>query len=201
MTYFSRNDILTLLEDYGTFLEKEGYLDTDYRVEDNALDEFINTQPALKLSGMPAVIKPITIAIDFDGTCATHSFPKIGKDIGAQAVLRELVLTGHRLILYTMRSDGKKVRGEGRAGGYKMYEGDLLAQAVRWFALYGIPLYGIQQNPTQASWTKSPKCYANLYIDDAALGIPLKEDLKMSDRPFVDWVKTRELLIQAGILR
>ncbi len=27
--------------------------------------------------------------IDFDGTCVTHLFPKVGKDIGAAPVLRE----------------------------------------------------------------------------------------------------------------
>lgn len=33
----------------------------------------------------------MVIAVDFDGTCVTHEFPKIGKDIGAIPVLRELV--------------------------------------------------------------------------------------------------------------
>lgn len=33
----------------------------------------------------------MVIAVDFDGTCVTHEFPKIGKDIGAIPVLRKLV--------------------------------------------------------------------------------------------------------------
>ena len=33
----------------------------------------------------------------------------------------------------------------------------------------------------------SPKCYAQLYIDDAALGCPLIYDPEISDRPFVNW--------------
>ena len=45
------------------------------------------------------------IAIDFDGTCVTHEYPNIGKDIGAIPVLKQLVKDGHKLILYTMRSD------------------------------------------------------------------------------------------------
>ena len=45
------------------------------------------------------------IVIDFDGTVVTHEFPKIGRDIGAVPVLKELVANGHRLILFTMRSD------------------------------------------------------------------------------------------------
>jgi len=43
------------------------------------------------------------IAIDFDGTCVTHAYPKIGKDIGAVPVLKQLVQYGHQLILWTMR--------------------------------------------------------------------------------------------------
>ena len=45
------------------------------------------------------------ICVDFDGTCVTHDFPEIGKDIGAIPILLRLVDAGHKLILYTMRSD------------------------------------------------------------------------------------------------
>ena len=31
------------------------------------------------------------IVLDFDGTCVTHEFPKIGKDIGSAPVLKELI--------------------------------------------------------------------------------------------------------------
>ena len=30
------------------------------------------------------------IAIDFDGTCVTHDFPRVGSDIGAIPVLKNL---------------------------------------------------------------------------------------------------------------
>ena len=33
-----------------------------------------------------------------------------------------------------------------------------------------------------------------MYIDDAALGCPLKMDLNLSDRPFVDWEIVSTLL-------
>lgn len=119
----------------------------------------------------------MTIAIDFDGTCVTHDYPKIGKDIGAVPVLKKLVYKNHKLILYTMRS------------------GDELNDAVNWFKDNNIPLYG----PTQDEWTSSPKCYANLYIDDAALGIPLAFDKSIdTNRPFVDWNKVEKLLISMG---
>jgi hypothetical protein len=109
------------------------------------------------------------IAIDFDGTCVTHEYPKIGKDIGAVPVLKELLSQGHKLILNTMRC-GKE-----------------LDEAVKWFKERDIPLYGINEDPGQKEWTQSPKVFANLYIDDAALGITLSFDKRISERPFVDW--------------
>jgi len=122
------------------------------------------------------------IGIDFDGTCVTHSYPYIGKDIGAIPVLRKLVEKGHKLILFTMRSE------------------KTLADAVRWFKENEIPLFGIQTNPTQVSWTKSPKAYCNLYIDDAGLGCPLKWDKDLSDRGFVDWFSAEQMLVKLGYL-
>jgi hypothetical protein len=109
------------------------------------------------------------IAIDFDGTCVTHEYPRVGKDIGAVPVLKKLTDSGHQLILNTMRS-GKE-----------------LVDAVQWFADNDIPLYGANENPTQKEWTLSPKVYAHLYIDDAALGCPLMFDHAVSNRPFVNW--------------
>lgn len=109
------------------------------------------------------------IAIDFDGTCVTHDYPKVGKDIGAVPVLKKLTDSGHQLILNTMRS-GKE-----------------LNDAVQWFIDNDIPLCGVNENPTQKSWTASPKVYAHLYIDDAALGCPLMFDHAVSNRPFVNW--------------
>jgi hypothetical protein len=30
----------------------------------------------------------VIIAVDFDGTCVTHEYPKVGRDIGAVPVLK-----------------------------------------------------------------------------------------------------------------
>ena len=120
------------------------------------------------------------IAVDFDGTCVTHEYPMVGKNIGAVSVLQQIVNKGHKLILYTMRS------------------GIQLEDAINWFKENNIPLYGIQTNPTQTQWTTSPKAYAELYIDDAALGIPLVK-IKGS-RPYVNWVEIKKLLIKEGVL-
>ena len=35
------------------------------------------------------------IAIDFDGTCVTHDYTRIGKDFGAVPVLKKIVENGH----------------------------------------------------------------------------------------------------------
>lgn len=82
-----------------------------------------------------------------------------------------------------------------------MRSGDLLDEAVNWFAYNGIELYGVNKNPEQYKWTSSPKVFASIYIDDAALGVPLKldEDGTIS-RPYVDWNRLRELLKREGVL-
>ena len=38
------------------------------------------------------------ICIDFDGTCVTHEFPKVGKDIGAVSVLKKLLLSNIKAV-------------------------------------------------------------------------------------------------------
>ena len=115
------------------------------------------------------------IAVDFDGTCVEHAFPDIGADVPrAVEALQDLVKDGHQLILWTMRSD--------------LDDGAFLTDAVNWFEKNEIPLWGVNANPQQSEsgWSMSPKAYAHLYIDDAALGCPLIPG-KQGDRPMVDW--------------
>lgn len=142
--------------------------------------------------------KGIEIVLDFDGTCVTHEFPKVGEDIGAVPVLRELVQNGHRLILFTMRSD--RLKG-GDTGDQTIMDvtGNFLSDAIDWFRLHELPLYGIQTNPSQRNWTTSPKAYGLLYIDDAALGCPLTGS-GLSSRPYVDWVVVRDELRGMGLI-
>ena len=113
------------------------------------------------------------IAIDFDGTCVSHEYPKIGKDIGAVPVLRWLIDQGHKLILWTIRCNNE------------------LNEAVEWFYSNDIPLYGINKNPNQFKWTSSPKAYAHIYIDDAAMGCPLLYNISVSSRPYANWEKLK----------
>lgn len=124
----------------------------------------------------------MVIAIDFDGTCVTNDYPYIGKGIGAVPVLKKIVEKGHRIILYTMR------------------ENERLKDAEQWFESNNIPLWGVNNNPEQKKWSSSPKIYAHLYIDDAALGVPLKLNKKISDTYFVDWEKVENFLRENGII-
>jgi len=124
------------------------------------------------------------IAIDFDGTVVTHEFPHVGQDIGAVPVLQALVAKGHKIMLWTMRSE---------------LQPDSFRDAVEWFKAHDIPLMGINLNPTQ-KWSSSHKQFADLYIDDAALGCPLKYDSTISERPFVDWEAVEKMLKDRKIL-
>jgi hypothetical protein len=137
------------------------------------------------------------ICIDFDGTCVTHEFPKVGKDIGAVPVLKELVENGHKLILFTMRSDKHDNKGFSSCVP-QIHNGNFLTDAVNWFKQNDIPLHGIQINPQQTEWTTSPKAYGQLYIDDAALGCPLISG--RHERPYVCWTSVREWLIGMNII-
>jgi hypothetical protein len=138
------------------------------------------------------------ICIDFDGTCTSHDFPRVGKDIGAVPVLKKLLDRGHKLILHTMRSDITNPTSEDKSLYVK--SGDFLTDAIKWFNDHDIELWGINENPEQKSWTSSPKPYAELYIDDAALGCPLLENELFSTRPYANWIKIEEILIRKGVL-
>jgi hypothetical protein len=126
------------------------------------------------------------IGIDFDGTIVTHEFPAIGEPVPwAIDVMKELQEQGHELILYTMRS------------------GKSLAEAIEYISSQGIRLFGVNRNPTQDTWTTSPKVYCHHYIDDAAIGCPLimpPEDPLDVERPYVNWKKVRKFLVGKGVL-
>ena len=116
------------------------------------------------------------IAIDFDGTIVHHEYPRIGGEVPeAIDTIKHWVEKGHKIILWTMRS-GKE-----------------LEDAVSFLESHGVELWGINSNPTQESWTNSPKAYAQVYIDDAALGCP-RTQYKDQDRPSVHWAEVRRLM-------
>lgn len=111
------------------------------------------------------------IAVDFDGTIVEHAYPKMGFPVPlALPVLHKLQKLGHKLILNTMRC------------------GVELTRAVEYCREFNIEFWAVNENPEQSSWTESPKLYANLYIDDAAVGCPLIYP-PGGRRPYVDWTE------------
>lgn len=129
--------------------------------------------------------KRIIVAVDFDGTLADHCFPEIGEEVPlAFEFLKKLKRAGATLILWTMRSDhiGTERSPEGHAPDRKY-----LTEALDWCRGRGVEFDAANRNPWQASWTDSPKAYAHVYIDDAALGCPLHPPMRIGGRPVVDW--------------
>jgi len=116
------------------------------------------------------------VCVDFDGTCVTHEYPEIGAEVpNAVSVLKKLNANEVKLILWTIRS------------------GETLQAAVEWFATREITLWAVNKNPQQRFWSKSPKAFAPVYVDDAAIGCPLSYPAD-GGRPFVDWTAIEKLL-------
>lgn len=121
------------------------------------------------------------IAIDFDGTIVTHDYPRVGKPIPfAKEVINMLTDNGHLCFLWTMRDN------------------ETLEAAKQYCKDNGIMLCNYNMSPDQFS--DSPKQYATIYIDDAALGCPLRYDSDMSRRPYVDWYRVAGMLTNSGLL-
>lgn len=116
------------------------------------------------------------VAVDFDGTCVTDEFPNIGKPIGAIPVLKLMQSKGIKIILNTVRD-----------GFYSLNAGN-------WLVKEGINLWGINLNPEQRNWSKSPKVHADLFIDDRSLGIPL------INGEYVDWIGVLDICMEHGYL-
>lgn len=129
-------------------------------------------------------------AVDFDGTCVTFDFPKVGKNIGAGPVLKLLISKGHKIILHTMRDNIVKEFPE--VGMINTQE-----KAEEWFRKENIPLYGINYNPNQNSWTKSNKVFAHYYIDDQALGVNRIND---GEKYYINWYSIVDSLKNLNII-
>jgi len=100
-------------------------------------------------------IKPMKIAVDFDGTIVEHKYPKIGKVMPfAFPALIELQKLGHQLILWTYRS-GKE-----------------LDAAVEFCRKNGLEFYAVNKNYPDEVFDDSisRKIYADVYIDDRNIG-------------------------------
>ena len=118
--------------------------------------------------------RKILMGLDFDGTLVKHEYPEIGEDIGAFPWLHRFA-DKSKFILFTCRS------------------GDALDQAVAHIEAQDIVLYGINKTPGQWRWSRSPKAYCNIYIDDAFLGAPL--EYPVEGRRYINWAMAGAMLI------
>jgi hypothetical protein len=94
------------------------------------------------------------IAVDFDGTLCTHTFPEIGEPI-PQVIdfIRFHSFQGSKIILHTCREDDENRK--------------YLTEAIEWCKKQGIPIDAVNENP----WVYygKRKIYADIYLDDRAV--------------------------------
>ena len=131
----------------------------------------------------------MTIILDFDGTCVTNEFPKVGKNIGAEFVLRRLQERGHKIVLFTARADDPN---------NEFFPGNYLTDALNWFTEHGISLYGVNNNPDNDKYGYTRKVTGDIVIDDLAIGAPLIMYPQMSTKPFIDWNELEDMLDAMG---
>jgi hypothetical protein len=99
-------------------------------------------------------VKTKHIAVDFDGTIVMNKFPRIGEPIpGAIETIKTIRQNGHKVFLWSSRY-GRK-----------------LAEAIEFCESYWLDFDGANHT-TSDLHTASPKQYADIYIDDRALGVP-----------------------------
>lgn len=127
---------------------------------------------------MPAPIR-LKIAIDFDGTLYHNGnllpSPKFIKDLSQH----------HDLILHTTRNAQQR------------------EDALVWLSQFGVRIHAVNVAAGQKDWTDSSKCFADLYIDDRSVGIPLKQIYSEEHYyhvSIVDWSKLIPIL-KKGIER
>ncbi len=92
------------------------------------------------------------IAVDFDGTLCTDTYPGIGApNLRLIYILKELRKNGTKLILWTCRC------------------GDPLKDALKWSSYYGLEFDAVNENLPEILekyGSDSRKIFADIYIDD-----------------------------------
>ena len=97
----------------------------------------------------------LILAVDFDGTIVEDAYPKIGKPkLFAFETLKRLQDDGHRIILWTYRSDIR------------------LQEAVQFCEAKGFTFYAVNKSFPEEhfNYTRSRKIHADLFIDDRNIG-------------------------------
>jgi hypothetical protein len=153
---------------------KEDFSDFEDDVEDGKRDSEEDLKTSKKF------------CIDFDGTCVCEDFPRVGPTVpGAVRVLKKLVDNGHRLIMWTARSNQQ------------------LEDAKNWFRDNGIELYAVNKDPHPLEgWPIPRKVIPAWYIDDRNLCTPMVSmSYKGKSYSVVDWEKIEEELVSKGLIR
>ena len=112
--------------------------------------------------------KNLIIAIDFDGTIVEDAYPNIGKPmIFAFETMKKLQSEGHRLILWTYRTDKK------------------LQEAVDFCKQQGLEFYAINKSYPEEEFDGkiSRKINATFFVDDRNIG------------GFIGWTAIHKLLL------
>jgi len=97
----------------------------------------------------------LILAIDFDGTIVEDGYPGIGKPkLFAFETLKRLKKDGHRLILWTYRSDIR------------------LEEAVEFCKKNGLEFYAVNKSFPEEQFdnNRSRKIHADIFIDDRNVG-------------------------------
>ncbi len=97
----------------------------------------------------------LTIAVDFDGTIVEDAYPKVGKaKLFAFETLKKLQEKGHRLVLWTYRSES------------------VLDEAVTFCKKNGITFYAVNKSFPEEEFDPkySRKINADIFIDDRNIG-------------------------------
>ena len=114
--------------------------------------------------------KDLIIALDFDGTICKHTkFPNVGPPVpGAIDWIKKYDELGARQFLWSCRN------------------GQYLGNAIEYLEENGVILEGYNDiSYGSKAFAPYPKLFANIYIDDAAIGVPL---IYTSDeRAYLDW--------------
>ncbi len=102
------------------------------------------------------MLRPLKIAVDFDGTIVEHKYPEIGKEIlFAFDTLKALQKQHHQLILWTYRT-GKE-----------------LDDAVEFCREHGVEFYAVNSSYPEEEYDSdfvSRKIDADIFIDDRNIG-------------------------------
>lgn len=121
------------------------------------------------------------VCVDFDGTLATRAgaaYPAVGEDLGGVYWLTQLQRRGCVLILSTCR------------------DGEALERVCAWLDEHCPGLFAAVNEQAPVSSIQSRKLYADVYVDDRALGAPIKTYPDGRRSPHFDWGRAGPALLK-----